>query len=119
MTRLASGRAPVRVRSSSWGQPLELTAAGGRAVVLRGPPVAAVRLAADLRCPGASGSEPVSAVVRIVPGAGGLRIESSLDGAPSDGCELSAAGRSRLLGLATDVWMWAHGAAAARVPALP
>ena len=117
--RLATAAGPVRVRSSSWPQALEVASAGGQAVVIRGAPVAAVRLAAELRCAGGSGGEPVAALVRITPGAGGAWIALSFEAPAGAGCELSAEGRGRLLGLATDAWMWAHGVSAARAPALP
>ncbi len=117
VARLPSPASSVRVRSSSWPQALE-AATVGQSVVLRGAPVAAVRLATDLRCPGGSGGEPVAALVRITPRTGGLWIEASFDAPAGARCELSAAGRSRLLGLATDAWMWAHGLAAPRAQAL-
>jgi len=115
---IASAAGPVRVRSSSWPRALEIASAGPQVVELRGAPLAAVRLATDLRCPDGRGGEPVAALVRIAPGAGGLWIEASFDTPAGERCELSADGRSRLLGLATDAWMWALGRSAPRAPAL-
>jgi hypothetical protein len=99
----------VRVRSYAWPAPVGIAEFSGGGVDLRGLPLPASQLAAEIRCLGIPAGAPLGVRVRIAAADPGVRIEARIETPESvTTCDISRLGRKRLDALATDVWMWAR-----------
>lgn len=99
----------VRVTSYAWPAPVGIAELNAGGVDLRGVPLAASRLSAEIRCLGLPADAPIGVRVRIAAADPGMRIEARIETPERvTTCDISWRGRKRLDALATDVWMWAR-----------